>query len=229
VGAWLVARGTRTSLRWDRHHLALLATALDPTPDAGAPDPGAPALGAARRDRGEPTGSPLDQVGHDLLAANAALVAERGHHGASIGAVAARAATSSGALYNRFSGKAGLLAETLAARADDVHDAVLVGAAPTDDQLFARRVAALLEARAEPELAATVDAVEGRALRALRRRATSAARRSTTRPAPPAAAAAALAALPLGQWVVGRVTGTPASVWEAANLRLAAQVAPGSG
>lgn len=73
-----------------------------------------------------------------LLAAAAELLAERGVHGASVAAVAERAERTSGAVYDHFGSKDGLLFALLDGWVDDasvVIDAELVTAATLDERL----------------------------------------------------------------------------------------------
>lgn len=222
VGLWLVARGRGSAPRWDRRHGALLAAALDPAgPHRGARAPhitGAPGCATRHAAGGRPY-LPVDDLGRHLLRATADVVAEQGPS-APIGVIVRRAGSSPGALYNRFSGKAGLLAEALTSRAPDVHDAVTALAAPIDDELFALRIAALVSAPSDPEVATAVAAVEQPAARALRRRLDP----DRCEELPAATATTALVALPLGEWVVGRVSGLAPSEWTTPNARLAEHV-----
>ncbi len=53
---------------------------------------------------------PVDELGRSLVAAAAAVFAERGYEGAGVQEIARRAGLTTGAIYSRFSGKAELLA-----------------------------------------------------------------------------------------------------------------------
>jgi AcrR family transcriptional regulator len=144
-----------------------------------------------------------DARGRRLAAAAASLLAEVGYDAMGVDDVVRRARTSTGALYNRFSGKPGLLAECLFAR----H-----GAAADDGEAAAVLVEALRVAPTEPEVGAAVAATVGLRRRTLVRDL----RTASTGPARPAVAASTLAwvqiALPIGEWVLRRTLADPGSV-----------------
>ena len=100
---------------------------------------------------------PLDALGGALLTATGEAVLADGFAQTTVGGIARRAGTSTGAVYNRFSGKGGLLAE---ARRHG-----LPGTAATGDIAMAVRIEALRVAPDDPEVSASVAATEGRALK----------------------------------------------------------------
>ncbi len=66
----------------------------------------------------------LDLLGTRLLDAAASVFAERGYEGAGVAEIARRAGVTTGAIYNRFSGKAELLVSALDAHTTDELDAL---------------------------------------------------------------------------------------------------------
>jgi len=78
--------------------------------------------GPARTDDVRPTSGPVDELGQRLLAAAAQVFAERGYDGAGVAEIARRAGVTTGAIYSRFSGKAGLLVAALDAHTSDELD-----------------------------------------------------------------------------------------------------------
>jgi AcrR family transcriptional regulator len=194
VGSWLLARGLRRRPPSAARELAA-ARWFDRRPaasDAAAAAPSDPLPG-------------LDRRGAALVAATAAVIDEVGYDAASVAAIAHRARTSTGAVYNRFSGKAGLLAAavdaTIAPRPDGDRD-------PEPRPSPAALVEALRTGGGEPEVAAALERTVARPLRNRTRRRKPPGDRDRP-PGPgaepgPAAVAWVATALPLGTWVVDR-------------------------
>jgi AcrR family transcriptional regulator len=112
-----------------------------------------------------------DQLRRRLLEAAAEVFAERGYEGARVQQIAERAELTTGAIYNRFSGKSELLLEAAELHSDDLLGlllasglrstdvlgaaaANLVAAKPTLGQTLTHEM--LLSARREPDLAAKI-------------------------------------------------------------------------
>jgi AcrR family transcriptional regulator len=188
VGSWLLATGlgTRPPPAFDE------VVALRPR--ARVESPSAPVAAPARPHVPDPRG-------RRLLAVAARRLAEVGYDAMGVDDVVGRARTSTGALYNRFSGKPGLLAECLLAR----HGAIADG----DAEAAAVLVEALRVAPTEPEVGGAVAATVGLRRRTLVRDL----RAGSTGPARPAVAASTRAwvqiALPIGQWVLRRTLADP--------------------
>ncbi len=70
------------------------------------------------------SGPPTDAIGRRLLDAAAEVFAERGYEGAGVAEIARRAGVTTGAIYNRYAGKADLLVSALDACASDQLDAL---------------------------------------------------------------------------------------------------------
>ena len=87
--------------------------ALTNTPRSTPSMPGRPAR--RRRDPGRATPQPhsLDDLGAALVISAAEVFAEEGYDSATVAEIARRAGVTTGAIYNRFSGKGGLLAEVV--------------------------------------------------------------------------------------------------------------------
>ncbi len=97
---------------WDTlDHLVTLATRRGPWDTPG------PRKRAARRrqiPRGaEPAGHPVDEVGDALVRSAADVFAAKGYEDATVADIARRAGLTTGAMYNRFRGKANLLTEVV--------------------------------------------------------------------------------------------------------------------
>ncbi|MCD9623637.1 TetR/AcrR family transcriptional regulator [Rhabdothermincola salaria] len=203
VGSWLLALGLHRRPPPLTHQLRAAGHHLSSTRSVSASGTGQPdALHHRPTSAPAATSGPLlDERGRRLLLATAEAIDRVGYENVSVNAIARRAGTSTGALYNRFSGKAGLLAACLSAPSP-------VGSERWGPQVEALRLGPSLD----PEVTTAVDAVIGRPLRA-RARALGAMRRDdpTAFPADirPAAAAWVAVALPLGRWVVQRVLVPP--------------------
>ncbi|HEY6530948.1 MAG TPA: TetR/AcrR family transcriptional regulator [Acidimicrobiales bacterium] len=110
-------------------------------------DPGSPASGAQG----------LDELGEDLVRSGADVFAEQGYDAATVAEISRRAGVTTGAIYNRFSGKAGLLAEVVAQVTGPnaieplarLSGALTAGSAPA----AGRVIASLLGESQDPELA----------------------------------------------------------------------------
>jgi AcrR family transcriptional regulator len=121
----------------------------------------APAARAARRrrdpGRATPEGHALDALGEALVLAAADAFAERGYDGATVGDIARRAGVTTGAIYNRFRGKAGLLVEVVsqisAPRASSDMDVVVGAVTGASAPAAGRAIAAVLDRTGAPELA----------------------------------------------------------------------------
>jgi len=187
LGSWLLSSGlarreppgvTRTPLSGSA--LTIVAT-----------DPPAPS-GAAR----------TDALGRALLVATATTVAEMGYAESSVHGIAERAGTSTGAIYNRFSGKGGLLAECLRAGTDIDHTAT-VGETRASATRMAVQVEALRVATRDAEVASAVAATAGRALTRRAALVRAAGRDGSSDPGTSARVTAwLLTASELGGWVV---------------------------
>jgi AcrR family transcriptional regulator len=81
---------------------------------------------------GPPPTSPLDDLGARLLAAAAQQIAAHGVAAASVATIARAAGTTTGAVYNRFSGKAGLVAEAMATSPSPTFAGAGAGPLPPD-------------------------------------------------------------------------------------------------
>ena len=153
---------------------------------------------------------PLDALGRALLDATGTAVLDEGFAAATVGEIARRAGTSTGAIYNRFSGKYGLLAEARR----HVDDSEFPEPTVRDDRRRPSgrlRVAALHAAAHDAEVAATVAATEGRDLRRRTRDLATSRRDGRVRPdVDPSAAAWVVTALDLGGWLLERVIGDAA-------------------
>jgi len=111
----------------------------------------------------------VDELRERLLDAAADVFAESGFEGARVQSIAERAGLTTGAIYNRFSGKSELLLEALERHSEPLLDVLLQAELPTSDVLSALAAdlideketpgrallfESLLSARREPELAA---------------------------------------------------------------------------
>ena len=200
VGSWLLTTGLHRrppplvhQLAAARHHLSTSSGASSALRGDEVHEP------SRRRRTGSPgaaAGPILDERGRRLLAATAEAIDRVGYANVSVDAIARRAATSTGAVYNRFSGKAGLLAACLAAE-------------PVGCSAWGPRVEALrLGPALDPEIATGLEATIGRPLRA-RARVLAGMRREDPGRFPaevrPGALAWVTTALALGVWVVQRI------------------------
>ncbi len=192
------------------------------------PAPHAPAA-TRRRDPGRatPEGHQLDQLGEALVLSAADVFAEKGYDAATVADISAHAGVTTGAIYNRFSGKAGLFAEVVAQISGpralgDVHGAIEAlgarsaaaggqalagvlerGSGPEHARDRALRLESRHAARLEPEVAAVVGPLQDHGLALLADGLRDAQRAGTIRPDVDAEALAWwITAVPLGLWLL---------------------------
>ncbi len=230
MGSWLLARGLARRAPPASRRRPLIDLAMGRTPDRARAGPPPRTASLPRVPAAAPL-IPLDGLGRALLDATGGVVAADGFAAATVGEIARRAGTSTGAIYNRFSGKGGLLAEARrrAAPGDDGDDgeptpATTAGHPPT---VMALRVAALHAAVDDAEVAAAVAATEGHDLRRSARAMTVGQRDGRVRgELDPSAASWTVTAIDLGGWLLERVVGDAAPGTAATTLRHAIRTDP---
>jgi AcrR family transcriptional regulator len=99
------------------------------------------------------TGAPTDVTRERLRAAAVEVFAERGYEGAGVQEIARRAGLTTGAIYNRYSGKAELLAEAIRDQASPQLDALFATERPEGKaaDLLARAGAHLVTRPTDPQ------------------------------------------------------------------------------
>ena len=157
LGSWLLARGLdrRAPAAARRAPLVDLTLGRTPTDGPVEPTPRRVRTRAPRVPAAVPL-LPLDALGLALLDATGDAVLADGFARTTVGGIARRAGTSTGAVYNRFSGKGGLLAEA--------HRHGLPGTVAGRETAMALRVEALRVAPDDPEVSAAVAATTGRSV-----------------------------------------------------------------
>jgi AcrR family transcriptional regulator len=216
LGAWLVARGLDRPSRHASTARRLLRSAVR----IESASPVTPtSVGHIPPNPRPPTRQPHDRIGRALLDATATAVAGDGFAATTVTDIAHRAGSSTGAVYNRFVGKGGLLAECLL----DAHTA-------GDHRHTAVLIESLRVAPDDPEVAAAVRAVmryaiaeEARSLALTDRNRGSGALLS------PTAGAHLRVMCTTGHWVLGRILGVPERAWEAGGALLIERLAGAAG
>ena len=226
IGSWLLARGLARRAPPASKRRPLVDLAMGHTPDPAGADPRTRATTTTLPRVPAPSPRiPLDALGRALLDATGTAVLDEGFAAATVGGIARRAGTSTGAIYNRFSGKDGLLAE--ARRHVDDSESPEPTVREPSPTVRAVRVAALHAAAHGAEVAATVAATEGRDLLQRTRDLAISQRDGRVRPdVDPSAAAWVVTALDLGGWLLERVIGDAAPQRAVTTLHQAIRTDP---
>lgn len=215
LGAWLLMRGLGRSPRWEPARMTVIRSAVRIEPASPVVTTTARRL---PRISPPPTRHRHDHLGATLLGAAGDAVAHDGFAATTVAGIARRAGSSTGAVYNRFTGKGGLLAECLLA----------TNATGADDRSAALLVESLRLAPVDPEVADAVTTAVGHAL-AAEAHSLAVAHRDSSSPMvlKPSSAARLRVSFSIGHWVVGRILSEPDDAWRTAGASMLANLAAG--